>query len=75
MISLNHHYRTPEELERHISSSMAELEPDLLIKNGTVVNTATGEFYKADIASKDNIIVRVGDCSDYYRKYNYCSKF
>lgn len=66
---LNRKYRTPEELDRHISSSMAEVKPDLIIKNGTVVNTATGEVFKADIASKDNIVVRVGDCSDYYSNF------
>lgn len=66
---MKRHYRTPEELEAHIATSMGELEPDLIIKNGILVNTVTGETYQADIASKDNIIVRVGDCSDFYNKY------
>jgi adenine deaminase len=64
------YYRTPEELNRQIASSMGDTQPDLLIKNGTLVNVATGEIYQADIATKDDIIVRVGDCSDFNSKYS-----
>ena len=63
------HFRTPDELNLHIAASMAELTPDTIIKNGDLVNVASGEIYKADIAIKHNIIVRVGDCSDYYAKF------
>lgn len=62
---MNKNYRTTEELNRQIATSMGEESPDLLIKNGTLVNVSSGELYKADIATKDNIIVKVGDCSDY----------
>ena len=62
-------YRNPDELDRHIATSMGELQPDLLITGGDLVNVATGEIYKADIATKDNIIVRTGDCSDFFSKY------
>ena len=48
---------------------MGEISPDLLLIGGNLVNVVTGEIIKADIAIKDNIIVRVGDCSDIIQKY------
>jgi adenine deaminase len=62
-------YRTPEELDRHISASMGETSPDLIIKNGNLVNVVSGEIYLADIAIKDDFIVRVGDVSDILSKF------
>lgn len=58
------YYRTPEILHSHIGASMGDLPPDILIMNGNLVNVSTGEIYQADVATKDNVIVRVGDCSD-----------
>ena len=62
-------YRSVNELDQQIASSMCELTPDLLVGNGNLVNVASGEIYKADIAIKDNIIVRVGNCSDFISKF------
>ena len=62
-------FRTTDELNEQIASSMGEIKPSSLIKNGLLVNVSTGEIYKADIATKDNIIVRVGDCSDYESRF------
>ncbi len=66
--------RTVDELNEHIGASMCRLEPDLILVNGKIVNTITGEIYYADIAIKDNVIVRVGDISDILEKYPTVSK-
>lgn len=66
---MKYHFRSVEELNRQIATSMGDSTPDLLITNGEFVNVVSGEIYKADIAIKDNIIVRVGDCSDFISKF------
>ena len=63
------HYRTPDELKDHIATAMADTKPDLIVNGGNMVNVSTGEIYKSDVALKGSIIVRVGDCSDYYTKF------
>ncbi|MCE7734635.1 MAG: adenine deaminase [Candidatus Heimdallarchaeota archaeon] len=62
--------RSAKEIETQIKSSMGEIPPDLVLKGGQIVNTLTGEIYEGDIAIKDNRIVRTGDISDIYAKFN-----
>lgn len=52
------------ELANQIDVAMGRAAPDLLITGGNIVNTLTGEIYEADVAVKDNRIVRVGDVKD-----------
>ncbi len=61
--------RDPETLKSHIATSMGMTAPDLMLVGGEVVNTLTGEIYAADVAVKDNRIVRVGDISDLRQSY------
>jgi adenine deaminase len=56
--------RSPVEIERHIAASMGDIAPDRFLINGEVVNVSTGEIYSADIAIKDDRVVRVGDITD-----------
>lgn len=37
---------------------------DTILKNGRLVNVLTGEIYPADLAIKEEFILKVGDCSD-----------
>ncbi len=66
---MNFSGRTPQEIERQVAVSMGDSPPDLMINNGNIVNVMTGEIYEADIALKDNRIVRVGDITDIKTKY------
>ena len=66
--------RTVEELDRQIASAMGEIPPDIILTNGEIVNVVTGEIYKADVAIKDDRIIRVGDCTDLISKYSSSSK-
>ncbi|MFW9929890.1 MAG: adenine deaminase [Candidatus Thorarchaeota archaeon] len=61
--------RTPDELDRQIASSMGEISPDIILVGGELVNVVSGEIYCADIATKDDRIIRVGDCSDLLSKF------
>lgn len=61
--------RTNDELKRHIDASMGRIAPDLLVVGSEIVNTLTGEQYQADIAIKDNRIIRVGSVSDLKEQY------
>ena len=61
--------RTNDELKRHIDASMGRIAPDLLVIGSEIVNTLTGEQYQADIAIKDNRIIRVGSVSDLRDQY------
>lgn len=61
--------RTPEIIKSHVDASMGRKPSDLYITNGQVVNTLTKEIYQADIAIKDNVIVRVGNISDLIASY------
>jgi adenine deaminase len=63
--------RTLKELDRQIGASMGDISPDSFIINGQLVNVITGEIYQADIAIKDDRIVRVGDISDLISKFSY----
>ncbi len=60
--------RDYETISRHVRTAMGFEDPDLLLVGGQVVNTLTGEIYEADIAIKDDVIVRVGDVSDFLGK-------
>lgn len=62
-------YRTPDELDRQIGASMGEIAPDLLLIGGQIINTVTAEVYEADIAIKDDRIIRVGDITDLRSKF------
>lgn len=62
--------RTASEIKTQILASMGITSPDLFITGGQIVNTITKEVYTADIATKRNRIVRVGDISDLNSKYS-----
>ncbi|MHA2336387.1 MAG: adenine deaminase [Candidatus Hodarchaeales archaeon] len=66
--------RSVKELDRQIASAMGEISPDVLLTDGELVNVVTGEIYQADIAIKDDRIVRVGDCNDLKQKFKSDSK-
>lgn len=61
--------RSPEQIEKQIAAAMGDVEPDLILVNGEIVNVATGEIYHANIAIKEDRIVRVGKIADLIRKY------
>jgi adenine deaminase len=61
--------RSPEELTLQIGAAMGDIAPDLLLIGGEIVNVVTGEIYFADLAIKDNRIVRVGDTGDITVKF------
>ncbi|MCC8160472.1 MAG: adenine deaminase [Oscillospiraceae bacterium] len=47
----------------YISTAMGHTEPDLILKNGSVIDVFTGGVRKADVAIKDGIICGVGTYS------------
>jgi len=51
-------------LKRYILVAQGKEPADLVLKNGYIANTISGEFYKADVAICDDIIV--GVASDYH---------
>ena len=53
----------PEEIERlrgRIRTALGEIPPDLVLKNGRVVNLFSGEVIAADVAIREGVIVGVG---------------
>ena len=48
-------------LKERIRAAFGEVEVDLLIKNGKVVNVFSGEIEKKDVAIFDGLIVGFGD--------------
>jgi adenine deaminase len=56
-------FETPTSREELVSVALGEEQADLLIIGGTLVNVATSEMYKADIALKGDRIAVVGDVS------------
>ena len=53
----------PEEIERlrgRIRTALGEIPPDLVLKNGRVVNLFSGEILTADVAIAAGMIAGVG---------------
>ena len=67
---MSNFYRDPVSLKSHIATSMGMSPPDLLLTGAQIVNTLTGEMYFADVAIKDERIVRVGDVNDIIENYS-----
>ncbi len=49
-----------EKLRRRIQVARGELPPDLVLKNGRVINVFSGELVEADVAVHEGMIVGVG---------------
>jgi len=54
-------FETPTRREELVSVALGNEKADLLIVGGTLVNVATSEMYKADVAVKGERIALVGD--------------
>jgi len=52
-------FKNVEKITRIINTTMNREPPDLIVKNGNLVNVYTGEIYEADIVVKDDVIVKV----------------
>lgn len=49
-----------ERLRRRIRAAQGEIPPELVLKNGRVVNLFTGEILRADVAIQEGVIAGVG---------------